>query len=325
MHLVVDLMGADRAATDLLQASLDFVASRPVAALTLAAAPELADKAACLPCWPAVRSKIRWLSSSQVVDMQDSAATALRHKSDSSMYLSLACLAGGEADACVSAGNTGALVAMCRHLLGTLPGIDRPAIVKPIPALGGKSYVLDLGANINCSQDHLVQFALMGAAAFATLEGRDRPRVALLNLGVETTRGGRLLQSVADRLQTNPCLNYVGFVEGDAIFQGGADVIVCDGLVGNVALKTSEGLARYVAHQLRLLDRPGPLAALHQHLDPDGYNGALLTGLSRVVIKSHGNASQRGFYQALVEAERASQQQLPERMAKQVSAVLKES
>ncbi len=270
------------------------------------------------------------LHAPEAVQMSDKPAQVFRHKRASSMWLALESVALGRADACVSAGNTGALMAMGRFLLKTLPGIDRPAICTDIPTESDYTYLLDLGANASCSAEQLHQFAVMGSALVSALHGQVRPGVALLNIGTEEIKGNEPIRLAARLIGEDTQLNYRGFIEGDRLYSGTVPVVVCDGFSGNVALKSSEGLARLIksrvdhafAHSLwaRFL---GWLAAplvrdLEREIDPTRYNGASLLGLQGIVVKSHGRARQRGFYQALLRAMQEVEQQVPERISREL-------
>lgn len=248
--------------------------------------------------------------ASQTVPMDELPSRALRTKKDSSMRVAINLVKDGVANACVSAGNTGALMATARFVLKTLPGIDRPAIISALPTKVGFSHMLDLGANSDCRPEHLVQFALMGSTLVRAVHNIDRPRVALLNIGAEEIKGNEPVKQAA-KLLSESDLNYVGYVEADQIFQGAADVVVCDGFVGNVALKAMEGTAGMVAYYLRrefrrnLLTRLAALAAapvlrsLRSTVDPRRYNGASFLGLQGLVIKSHGSADKLAFANAI--------------------------
>jgi len=248
--------------------------------------------------------------AAEVVTMEDSAAVALRNKKQSSMRLAINLVKEGRAGACVSAGNTGALMAISKFVLKTVPGIDRPAISTTIPAIDGHTHMLDLGANIDCSAEHLYQFATMGSILAQAVDGTDAPRVGLLNIGSEDIKGNEQVREAA-QLLSNSRLNYTGFVEGTDIYTDNVDVVVCDGFVGNVSLKTSEGVARMVSHYIKeefkasawnklvgLFARP-ILKAFGDRIDPRRYNGASLLGLQGVVIKSHGSADQLAFANAI--------------------------
>lgn len=267
--------------------------------------------------------------ASQLVNMDESPAQALRVKKDSSMRVAINLVKQGEADACVSAGNTGALMATSRFVLKTLPGIDRPAICTMLPTVRGYTRVLDLGANVDSKAEHLLQFAVMGSV-LASVNGIDHPRVGLLNIGEEDIKGNEQVKEAAQLLAASD-LNYVGFVEGDGIFLENVDVVVCDGFVGNVALKSSEGVAKLIRHymtqefQRNLLTRLAGLIALPvlrafgHKIDPRRYNGASLLGLQGIVVKSHGGADALAFANAIqvamLEAERKVPQQINAHLA----------
>jgi glycerol-3-phosphate acyltransferase PlsX len=277
--------------------------------------------------------RVRVRHASEVVGMDEPVASALRNKKDSSMRVVANLVKEGEADAAVSAGNTGALMAISRFVLKTLPGIDRPAIASILPTMKGHSYMLDLGANVDCAPEHLLQFGIMGAMLAAALEHDERPRVGLLNIGEEEIKGNEVVKRAGELLK-NSGLNFIGNVEGDDIYKGKADVVVCDGFVGNVALKTSEGLARMVSTFLReefsrnLLARVAGLLAMpvlkafKSRLDPRRYNGASLLGLKGIVVKSHGSADAFAFRNALIRAAEAARQRLPEKIEQRMAAAM---
>ncbi|ACH83802.1 MULTISPECIES: phosphate acyltransferase PlsX [Acidithiobacillus] len=244
--------------------------------------------------------------ASQVVAMDETPSQALRGKRDSSMHVAISLVREGHADAVVSAGNTGALMALGKVFLRTIPGIDRPAIAAFLPTTTGRFLALDLGANVDCRPEHLLQFAVMGSILAERVMGVTKPRVALLNIGSEEIKGNEQVKEAALLLRAAR-LNFIGNVEGSDIYKGVADVVVCDGFVGNVALKTSEGLATMISHELRasythgwygriayLINRP-ILQRLRRRLDSRQYNGATLLGLNGIVIKSHGNADRFAF------------------------------
>lgn len=275
--------------------------------------------------------RVRFVHASQVVGMGDKPIVALRTLKDSSMRVVLNLVKAGEADACVSAGNTGALMAMAKCVLKSLPGVDRPALIKALPTLSGKRTVmLDLGANVSCDADTLLQFAVMGSVVAEKVEGIALPRVALLNIGEEEIKGNDLVRHSAELLRQCHALNYVGFVEGDRIFSGDSDVIVCDGFVGNVALKTAEGVVRMMA-QLAGYPRNkrtflGRFAGFmfkrrFSYLNPDQYNGASLLGLRGIVVKSHGRAERRALCNAILLAAQEAKHQLPLQIADRLEAV----
>jgi glycerol-3-phosphate acyltransferase PlsX len=261
--------------------------------------------------------RLRYVLATEVVEMHERPAEAVRRKKNSSLHLSIQEVKDGMADACVSAGNTGALTATARYILKRLPGIDRPAIISAVPGLNGPSFMLDLGANLGCSAQHLLQFALMGSVVAEGILDIERASIGLLNIGEEELKGNEVVRE-AGELLTRSSLNYIGFVEGNDIFSGKANVIVSDGFVGNVALKTMEGVASLISSYLReefrknMLRKVQGLAAspalnaLRDRLDARRYNGASLVGLNGVVIKSHGGADKLAFetavHTAIIEA-----------------------
>lgn len=270
----------------------------------------------------------------QVVAMDEPPSQALRTKRDSSMRIALELVRSGEADGCVSAGNTGALMATARYLLKTLPGIDRPAIMSTIPSRGGATHMLDLGGNVDCSAEHLFQFGIMGAVAAEAIYGAHRPRVGLLNIGEEEIKGNEQVKAAAEMLAGTDEINYTGYVEGDGIFKGEADVVVCDGFVGNVALKSSEGVASLIADFMRqefhrnLLTRLAGVVALpvlrslRKRIDPRQYNGASLLGLRGVALKSHGSADILAFGRAIDTARCEAEQGVPQLINARVERLL---
>ena len=260
--------------------------------------------------------------ASQVVTMDEAPALALRGKKDSSMRVAINLVKEGKADAAVSAGNTGALMATGRFVLRMLPGIDRPAICTAIPASKGHTYMLDLGANIDSTAEHLYQFAIMGSELARAIDGSASPKVGLLNIGSEDMKGNEQVKAAHITLQGGE-FNYIGFVEGDDIFHGDVDVVVCDGFVGNVALKTSEGLAKMLSNELKagytksiftkiaaLVSYP-VLKAFRHRFDHRRYNGASFLGLKGIVIKSHGGADDIAFANAIGIARKAVKENVP--------------
>ena len=268
--------------------------------------------------------------ASEVVTMDESPALAIRSKKDSSMRVAIDLVKSGEADACVSAGNTGALMAISRFVLKMLPGIDRPAICAILPTVSGHVHVLDLGANVDCSPEHLLQFGIMGASLVGAIEHKDRPTVGLLNIGEEDIKGNDVVKRAAELLKDSG-LNFIGNVEGDGLYKGEAEVVVCDGFVGNVALKASEGLAQMLATFLRqefgrnLLTKFVALLALpvighfKRRVDPRNYNGASLLGLRGIVLKSHGSADVLSYGNALDRAADAVRSGVLERISLRVA------
>jgi phosphate acyltransferase len=306
--VAVDAMSGDHGPEVAVPAALDVLASTPDLRLIIVGRgavvhPLLAKSKALTGRWS-------FVEASEVVGMDERPKDALRRKKDSSMRVAINLVEKGEAAACVSAGNTGALLATARFVLGMIPGISRPAIVSTVPAANGHTVMLDLGANTDCGAEQLVQFAVMGAVIAADLHGIVNPRVGLLNVGEEDIKGTEELRDAHRRL-TGSVINYCGFVEGDDIFTGDVDVVVTDGFTGNVSLKTMEGLARFISGAMREeftrspLRKAGALAAtpalnaLKARLDPRAYNGASMVGLNGVVIKSHGGADRVSFANAV--------------------------
>ena len=275
-------------------------------------------------------ARVSYASASQVVEMNESAAGALRNKKDSSLRVSIDQVAEGKAHASVSSGNTGALMATARFVLKTLSGIDRPAIVSALPRADGHVHVLDLGANIDSSPRHLLQFGLMCSSLVRTLEGIKSPTVALLNVGSEEIKGSSTVKEAADLFQAST-LNYVGYVEGDDIFNGQVNIIVCDGFAGNVALKTSEGLAQMLIRAVREEYSRGPwsrfvallsssvLTSIRSRIDHRRYDGAVLLGLNGTVVKSHGGTDSVGFAHAIEVAHSAARNGLVENIRKDLN------
>jgi len=263
----------------------------------------------------------------EVVEMSDSPVDAMRKKKDSSMRVAIDLVKEGKAQACVSAGNTGALMAIAKYVLKMLPGIDRPAIITELPAKGGSLHMLDLGANTVCTAEHLFQFAVMGSIVTQDITGVENPRVALLNIGAEDSKGHDTVKEAAAMLNGST-LNYIGFIEGSELFSGKADVVVTDGFTGNVALKTMEGTVGLAAHYLKraftrnlfskfqaFLARP-VLKHLASRMDSRKYNGATLVGLNGIVIKSHGSADAFAFMHAIETAVLEVQNKVPQQIGK---------
>ncbi|MAZ71407.1 MAG: phosphate acyltransferase [Porticoccus sp.] len=267
----------------------------------------------------------------QFVSMDDKPSFALRNKRDSSMWLAIEHVANKQAAACVSAGNTGALMAMSLFQLGALPGINRPAIGARIPTARGFTYLLDMGANLECTAEQLYQFGLIASLVVAEVDGNTNPAVGLLNIGVESLKGKQEILDAAALFKTNPDIHYIGFVEADALFNGEADIVVCDGFSGNIALKAGEGVAKLLQKQIKdamsetVLARLGALflkpalGRLLKRVDPARYNGASFLGLQGVVIKSHGSADQWGFARAVEVALHEAERDLPTLVEKRLS------
>jgi glycerol-3-phosphate acyltransferase PlsX len=328
MRIAVDAMGGDSGLPVTVPGTVGFLTrNREAQAILVGDRTSLEEALAAASVVASVRERIVVRHASEVVGMDESPASALRSRRDSSMRVSIDLVRSGEADACVSAGNTGALMAISRFVLKMLDGIDRPAIATQLPnRIGGATTMLDLGANVDCEPRHYLEFGLMGAALVTALGGEARPRVGLLNIGEEIIKGNETVRQASEMLRASP-LNFIGNVEGNDIFEGKADVVVCDGFVGNVALKTSEGLARMLGEMIReefnrdLLSRLAGLIAwpvlsrFKHRVDPRRYNGASLIGLRGVVFKSHGSSDQVGFETALQRAWGAASNGLPARIA----------
>jgi len=279
----------------------------------------------------AASARLRVHPASEIVAMDEPPAQALRYKKDSSMRVAINLVKSGAAHACVSAGNTGALMAISRFVLKTLAGIDRPAIATVLPNMkGAYTYVLDLGANVDCTPEQLMQFGIMGAMLVAAVEHKERPSVGLLNIGVEDIKGNETVKRAAELLRSSG-LNFYGNVEGDDIYKGTTDVVVCDGFVGNALLKASEGVMHMIIGFIRAEFRRTPwnmfsallatpvIKALRARMDPAKYNGASLLGLRGIVIKSHGSADKRAFGHALERALDEVRNDVPQRIARRMA------
>jgi glycerol-3-phosphate acyltransferase PlsX len=326
LHIAIDAMSGDRGPSVCVPAAFAAAREFPDVKFTLVGRQPELERSGARP------ANVECLFASQVVEMTDHPREALRRKKDSSMRRALDLVKTHQADACVSAGNTGALMAMAHFVLKMLPGVDRPAIVSLIPSRGGHTYMLDLGANASCTPEQLCQFAIMGAELAADLEGAHaKPRVGLLNIGEEEIKGNEVVR-IAHNLISASGINYVGFVEGHDIFSDQVDVVVTDGFTGNVALKTMEGVARLIGEALReeftrnplrklgaLAARPS-LNALRTRLDARRYNGATMVGLDGIVIKSHGGADLFGFQRAIEVAVLEARSGVPARIAQRLGA-----
>jgi phosphate acyltransferase len=330
--IALDAMGGDHGVSVTVPAALQTLQDQPAVKLILVGPRDVietelkhrrAGESECLAIHHA----------SELVGMDEPPAQALRTKKDSSMRVAINLVQEGVAQAAVSAGNTGALMATARFVLKTLPGIDRPAIITTLPTTYDHVHVLDLGANVDCTPEQLVQFAVMGSILVSAVEGEPRPRVGLLNIGEEDIKGNETVKKANELLRAS-ALNYAGFVEGDEIYTGDMDVIVCDGFVGNVMLKTSEGLAHMIAHYMRqefrrnFLTRLSALIAMpvlrafRRRLDPRRYNGATFIGLNGTVIKSHGGADKLAFEHAILEALAEVKNNVPQRIGRELAALV---
>lgn len=329
IRISVDCMGGDVGTAVTLPACRHFLDAHPDAQVLLV------GLQAQLESFQHPRAKL--VAATEVVGMDDDIEVALRKKRNSSMRVAIEQVKEGAADAAVSAGNTGALMAIARYVLKTIEGIDRPAIATQLPNVkGGATLVLDLGANVDCSAEHLLQFAFMGSALASALTGRSNPSVGLLNIGEEVIKGSEVIKKAGELLRTaasSSHLNFYGNVEGNDIFKGTTDIVVCDGFVGNVALKASEGLAsmigqimkeefsKTVFRKIAAICAYPVLSSFKKRLDHRVHNGAALLGLRGLVFKSHGSADAFGFEQALNRAYDATQHQLLERVQAKIAAV----
>ena len=335
--IAVDCMGGDHGPTVTLPACKAFLDKHPAAELLI-----VGTEAALAPA--AAWARCTAVVAAEVVTMDDPVEVALRRKRDSSMRVAISQLraddgASPPAHACVSAGNTGALMALSRYLLKTLDGIDRPAIATVMPNRHDRfTTVLDLGANVDCTAEHLLQFGVMGAALVAAVSGNEEPTVGLLNIGEEAIKGSEIIKRASELLRAADAAGQIRFhgnVEGNDIFKGTTDIVVCDGFVGNVLLKTSEGLAsmlsdfirqeftRSVWTKLAALVAMPVLQRFKRRVDPRGYNGAALLGLRGLVFKSHGSADAYAFEQALARAYDAARNRLLERVQDRIAETLK--
>ena len=281
----------------------------------------------------ALADRIQIQHASQIIEMHDEPAMAIRKKKDSSMRVAIDLVKEGRAQAAVSAGNTGALMGTAKFVLKTVPGIDRPAICTTIPSITGHTHMLDLGANVDCSGENLCQFAVMGSVLAEAIDNIERPRVGLLNIGSEAMKGNALVKE-ADVLLANAPINYIGFVEGDDIYNGRTDIVVCDGFVGNVSLKTSEGVAKMISHFMKeefgknLYNKIAAIIALpvlkafKKRIDPRAYNGASMLGLNGIVIKSHGGTDVFGFANAIEIAIKEVEKSVPQHIRSRMEPLL---
>ncbi|MEW5837546.1 MAG: phosphate acyltransferase PlsX [Pseudomonadota bacterium] len=330
--LALDAMGGDHAPGIVLDAALAALRQYPSLQLILVGREDLLHDE-LKRRQATVNDRLRVQHASEVVAMDESPALALRGKKDSSMRVAVNLVRDGVAQACVSAGNTGALMATAKFVLKTLPGIDRPAICAMIPTASGHTHMLDLGANVECGAEHLLQFAVMGSVLASAVDHNPAPRVGLLNVGAEAIKGNDTVKAAARLLENSP-INYIGYIEGDDIYKGAADVVVCDGFVGNVALKASEGVAKMITGQMRTLYQRNwfnklaalvsmpVLKAMKHQFDPRRYNGASLLGLQGIVVKSHGGADAYSYGHAISTAMHEVEQDVPNRIDSQLESLL---
>ncbi len=327
--VAIDCMGGDHGPSVTVPAALAFQKSHPHGNIILVGL-QAAIEAELRACHAAPGPRLRVHNASEEVGMDEPPASALRGKKDSSMRVAVNLVKSGEAHACVSAGNTGALMAISRFVLKTLPGIDRPAIAGILPTENGEAYMLDLGANVNCTPEHLLQFAIMGATLVSAMQHKERPSIGLLNIGEEAIKGNEVVKQAAELLRASG-LNFYGNVEGDDIFKGTTDVVVCDGFVGNVALKSAEGVAKmlrafiteefkrnWLTYLCGIMAVP-VLSAFKRRVDPGRYNGASLLGLKGIVVKSHGSADSFALENAIARAFDEVRERVLERISQRMA------
>lgn len=337
LTIALDAMGGDHGPKVVVPAAIDVLQDYPKVHLILVGdEPAIRQVLAAQKAVDFTRLTIH--HTTQQVFMDEPVAQALRSKKDSSMRVAINLVKEQKAQACVSAGNTGALMAIARYVLKTLPGIDRPAIVYPMPIRVdqekvARMWMLDLGANVDCAAEHLYQFAVMGSILTEAVDNIPKPKVGLLNIGSEAIKGCEAVKKAAELLSESS-LNYIGYVEGTTIYQGVADVVVCDGFVGNVALKCTEGVASMLMRALKHAFTQGWYARLAglvalpvlkkmaARAEPSQYNGATLLGLNGIVIKSHGNAQKKSYKQAIIEAMIEAEKNIPERIRLEVARTL---
>jgi glycerol-3-phosphate acyltransferase PlsX len=332
--IAIDAMGGDYGPAVTVPAAISVLAKYPDLRLLLVGAESVLRQA--LQPFSYDRDRLVIQHASQQVEMDELPSSALRNKKDSSMRVAINQLKENKAQACVSAGNTGALMATARFVLKTLPGVDRPAIISTFPTANPHKSVrmLDLGANVDSSAEALMQFAIMGSVFASAVDNIPNPKVYLLNIGEEAMKGNEQVKQTAQLLSKTTLINYAGYIEGDIIYSGEADVVVCDGFVGNVALKTTEGVAHLIARLMKqafmrnfytkclgILVKP-ILKSFAARIDPSRYNGATLIGLNGTVIKSHGGANTLAFANAIEEAVRGVKKNVPERIRHEVSQLL---
>lgn len=339
IKISIDCMGGDHGPSVTIPAALSFVKHEPDAELILVGLEDVIQSELKKHGAPH-HSRLSIVNATEVVTMDDPLEVALRRKKDSSMRVAINLVKDGKAQACVSAGNTGALMAVSRYVLKTIPGVDRPAICFPMPnQKQSPTYMLDLGANVDCEPLHLHQFALMGSALVAALEEKARPTVGLLNIGEEDIKGNEVVKQTAALLRADHekgVLNFYGNVEGNDIFEGTTDIVVCDGFVGNVVLKASEGLGRFLknivksefksspVNMLGAFIAQGALKSISQRMNPSRYNGASLLGLRGLVFKSHGGEDAYGYEWAIKRAYDAAHHDVLSRISKAIAELMQQ-
>jgi glycerol-3-phosphate acyltransferase PlsX len=335
LTIALDVMGGDHGPDVVLPAALRFLRKRRDAFQLLLVGDQDVIEKALAKLGAKGNPRLEIQHASQAVQMDELPSHALRFKKDSSMRVAIDMVKQGRAQACVSAGNTGALMATARFVLKTLPGIDRPAICTSLPTITGHTWMLDLGANIDSSPEHLFQFALMGSVLATAVDGNPNPSVGLLNIGQEEMKGSETIKDAAGLLSNSP-LNYVGFIEGDDVYSGKVDVVACDGFIGNISLKSSEGVAKMISYFIKrefnrnIVTRLAALVALpvlksfRKQIDPRRYNGASLLGLRGSVIKSHGGADVLAFSHAIEVAAVVVERNVPDLISSQLKSVMTE-
>lgn len=341
IKIAIDAMGGDHGVSVTVPAALDMLQKYQNLHLILVGQQDLIQEQIDLykDLEKIDKSRFSIKHASQSVAMDEAPSKALRNKKDSSMRVAVNLVKDGDAQACVSAGNTGALMATARFVLKTVPGIDRPAIISSLPTYNPEKEVrmLDLGANVDSCADHLYQFAIMGSVLAAAVSGIKAPRVGLLNIGEEEIKGNDQVKHTAQLLSECEKINYIGYIEGDDIFRGGVDVVVCDGFVGNVALKAMEGITKMIGYYVKqefkknlytkltaLIGIP-ILKSFKKKLDPGRHNGASFIGLNGIVVKSHGSANRQDFGTAIREAVLEVDKNVPQLLREQVGALLEDA
>ncbi|MBF0428069.1 MAG: phosphate acyltransferase PlsX [Magnetococcales bacterium] len=331
IKIALDAMGGDHAPVAPIEGAILASSNHPEIEFILVGQVDVIE--AELARIGADKNRFRIHPASQVVGMSEKPSVALRTKKDSSMRVGANMVKSGEVGAFVSSGNTGALMATARYVLKTLPGVDRPAIAAITPSIKGQTLMLDVGANVDCTADHLCQFALMGKVYATAVLGLKTPRIGLLNIGEEEIKGNEIVKEAGERLKKSGDAGFLGNVEASDIFTGGVDVVVCDGFVGNVSLKTMEGMARMLTQFLReafsesIWTKIGYLAAkpamksFRSRVDPRKYNGAILLGLNGIVVKSHGSADAYAFSQAIRVAVGLAANRVNEKIQQEASAL----
>lgn len=332
VQIALDAMGGDHGPAVTIPAALYALKQYPSLSLILVGQEESIQEALGKG-GAAPDERLQVVHAPEVIEMHEPPSSALRNKRHSSMRIAIELVKEGHAHACVSAGNTGALMGIARYVLKMLPGIDRPAICAPMPRIEGHTHLLDLGANVNPSSDQLFQYAVMGSELTSAVDNNPNPSVGLLNVGEEEIKGNEIVKQAAVLL-SNSHLNFAGFVEGDDIYTGNVDVIVCDGFAGNIALKASEGVAKLISHHVQSEFRSslyGRMAAvlslpvlkrIKSKIDPRHYNGASLLGLRGIVVKSHGGADTVSFTNAVKEAVLEVEKNVPERISTRLEELL---